>query len=134
MSFMTLAERHALKGNYRGYSYKDEMVGNAIQQLVANGLKFDAARSDNAFAFYYTTIKHSFARTLNLEKRQRDIRDEILIAAGETPSHTKQLEHSLNTGNHAVVSDPLTSKQAGSPDKPRRGRPPGRRGSPKLAA
>jgi len=39
--FLKLCERYATRGNVRGYTYNDEMRGQAILQLTQIGLQFD---------------------------------------------------------------------------------------------
>lgn len=91
--FMLLVERYSQRSNWRGYSYIDEMKGQSLLQLSSMGLQFNEAKSDNPFAYYTQSIYHAFTRVQNLEKNNQNIRDEILIDAGQTPSFSKQLEH-----------------------------------------
>lgn len=79
-------------------SYNDEMRGGAILQLAQVALQFDESKSDNPFAFYTQIIKNSFRRTLNLEKRNQEIRDDLLTASGSAPSYTRQLENEIDQG------------------------------------
>jgi hypothetical protein len=71
------------------------MKSAALLQLCLAGLQFDESKSSNPFAFYTTTVCHSFTRVFNLEKRNQDIRDDLLIAAGAAPSHTRQIAHEM---------------------------------------
>lgn len=89
---MKLVERYAMRGNWRGYTYNDEMQSAALLQLSEVGLKFNEARSDNPFAYYTATITNSFTRVLNLEKRSQNIRDDILQDGGYMPSFNRQLD------------------------------------------
>jgi len=41
MMWMKLCDRYATRGNVRGYTYNDEMKGQAILQLAQIGLQFD---------------------------------------------------------------------------------------------
>lgn len=95
MMFMLLVERYAKRGNWRNYTYNDEMRGNALLQLSQVCLQFDESKSDNPFAFYTQVIKNSFRRILNIEKKNQDIRDDLLIVAGATPSFTRQVENAM---------------------------------------
>ena len=91
--FLKLVERYSHRANWRGYSYVDEMRGDALLQLSLVGLKFNEARSDNPFAYYTQTITNCFTRVLNSEKRMQTIRDDILIEQGHMPSYTRQMKH-----------------------------------------
>ena len=91
--FMKLVERYSQRGNWRGYTYVDEMRGQALVQLAQVGLQFNEAKSDNPFAYYTATVNNSFTRVLNLEKRNQSIRDDILIESGHLPSYGRQIQY-----------------------------------------
>jgi hypothetical protein len=88
--FMKLCERYATRSNWRGYTYNEEMRGQALLQLSQIGLQFDESKSQNPFAYYTAAITNSFTRILNLEKRNQNIRDDILEMNGLNPSWTRQ--------------------------------------------
>ena len=88
--FIKLSERYAQRSNWRGYTYIDEMKGQAILQLSQIGLQFDESKSDNPFAYYTAAVTNSFTRILNVEKKSQNIRDDLLENAGLTPSLTRQ--------------------------------------------
>jgi len=88
--FIKLSERYAQRSNWRGYTYVDEMKGQAILQLSQIGLQFDESKSENPFAYYTAAVTNSFTRILNLEKKSQNIRDDLLEEAGLTPSLTRQ--------------------------------------------
>ena len=88
--FIKLSERYAQRSNWRGYTYVDEMKGQAILQLSHIGLQFDESKSENPFAYYTAAVTNSFTRILNLEKKSQNIRDDLLEEAGLTPSLTRQ--------------------------------------------
>jgi hypothetical protein len=89
--YMMLCEKYAMKFNWRGYTYNDEMRGSAILQLTYVGLRFNEAKSANPFAYYTAAITNSFCRVLNTEKRNQNIRDDILEMHGLNPSFTRQM-------------------------------------------
>ena len=89
--YMMLCEKYAMKFNWRGYTYNDEMRGSAILQLTYVGLRFNEAKSANPFAYYTAAITNSFCRVLNTEKRNQNIRDDILEINNLTPSYTRQM-------------------------------------------
>jgi len=91
--FLKLVERYSHRANWRGYTYVDEMRGQALVQLSQVGLQFNEAKSDNPFAYYTAAVNNSFTRVLNLEKRNQTIRDDILIDSGHLPSYSRQIQH-----------------------------------------
>jgi len=90
--FIKLSERYAQRSNWRGYTYVEEMRGQAILQLSQIGLQFDESKSENPFAYYTAAVTNSFTRILNLEKKNQNIRDDLLEIAGLTPSLTRQTQ------------------------------------------
>ena len=104
--FMKLCERYATRSNWRGYTYNEEMRGQALLQLSQIGLQFDESKSQNPFAYYTAAITNSFTRVLNIEKKMQNIRDDILEINGLNPSWTRQ-----NSGKAgmAALSGPVVS-------------------------
>ena len=90
LMWMKLCERYATRGNVRGYTYNDEMRGQAILQLTQIGLQFDESKSNNPFAYYTAAVTNSFVRIINIEKRNQNIRDDILEMNNMNPSFTRQ--------------------------------------------
>ena len=88
--FMKLCERYATRSNWRGYTYNDEMRSQALLQLSQIGLQFDESKSQNPFAYYTAAITNSFTRVLNIEKRNQNLRDDILELNNLNPSYTRQ--------------------------------------------
>lgn len=88
--YLMLCEKLALRYNWRGYTYVDEMKNTAILQLTYVGLRFNEAKSANPFAYYTAAVTNSFCRVLNSEKRNQNIRDDILEMNGLSPSWSRQ--------------------------------------------
>jgi hypothetical protein len=89
LMWMKLCDRYATRGNVRGYTYNDEMRGQAILQLAQIGLQFDESKSNNPFAYYTAAVTNSFVRVINLEKRNQNIRDDILELNDMAPSYSR---------------------------------------------
>ncbi len=104
--FMKLCERYATRSNWRGYTYNEEMRGQALLQLSQIGLQFDESKSQNPFAYYTAAITNSFTRILNLEKKNQNIRDDILEINGLNPSWTRQ---NAGKSNPDHIAGPVTT-------------------------
>jgi hypothetical protein len=89
--FILMVNKYAQRGNWRGYTYLDEMKGQALLQLAQMGLQFDEYKSDNPFSYYTASVSNSFTRVLNLEKKNQDLRDDLLVDSGASPSFSRQL-------------------------------------------
>jgi hypothetical protein len=70
------------------------MRSQALLQLSQIGLQFDESKSQNPFAYYTAAITNSFTRVLNIEKRNQNLRDDILEMNNLNPSYTRQNMHS----------------------------------------
>jgi DNA-directed RNA polymerase specialized sigma24 family protein len=106
-----LTSRYAKKGNFANYTYNDDMQSYAMLMLVKTWSAFDPAKSSNPFAFFTQCIKNSFIQYLNQEKRQRDIKDEVLVDKGLTPSFSFQYEYedkhaNTEAADHEVIDAP----------------------------
>lgn len=69
-----------------GNSYNEDMQAYAMLMLVRTWNSFDLTKSNNPFAFFTQCIKNSFIQYLNQEKRQRTVRDLLLVDQGLNPS------------------------------------------------
>ena len=94
-SIMLLVNHYSQKGNFRNYTYLDDMRGQALLQMSQVALQFSENRSENPnpFAFYTQCIKTSFLKILKSEKKVRTMRDDLLISEGVSASFTYQQEN-----------------------------------------
>jgi len=92
MMLMKMCEHYGMKGNWRGYSYLEEMKGAALVQLSHVCLYYDESKGNNPFSYYTTILSNSFTGVLNQEKKNQRIRDGLLEQAGSMPSYSRQLD------------------------------------------
>jgi hypothetical protein len=116
--FIKLSERYAQRSNWRGYTYNEEMRGQAILQLSQIGLQFDESKSENPFAYYTAAVTNSFTRVLNIEKKMQNIRDDMLEVHGLTPSSTRQSrdEYAEETARQAELYKNFRLPKSEEPD------------------
>lgn len=88
---MAMAESYARRGNWRGYTYVDEMVSAALVNLTLNVLKFNETKSDNPHAYITRCLQTSFIRELGIQKKQGEIKDSVAVMNGLTPSYSAQM-------------------------------------------
>lgn len=98
---MLLCERIANRPNFAAYTYIDDMKSYALLNIVKNWRSFDATKSSNVFSYLSTYIFNSFIQYLKAEKKQRNIRDSLLVHEGLDPSRTfvEDYKAQLNDGN-----------------------------------
>ena len=61
--------------NFINYSYKDDMVGDAIVKMFSalQSKKFDINTGNNPFSYFTTIAFHAFINRIKKEKKQRQV-------------------------------------------------------------
>lgn len=72
--FINIATRLALKNNFSGYTYKDDMINDAIIYCMKGAHKFDINKGSNAFAYFTQVCFHAFINRIKNEKKQAEIK------------------------------------------------------------
>lgn len=67
---LLIAENLSHKPNFSGYSFKDEMIGDALENCVMYFDNFDPKRSKYPFAYFTKITYYAFVRRIQKEKRQ----------------------------------------------------------------
>ena len=67
---MLIATRLATRPNFVGYSYKDEMISDGIENCLAYIHNFNPEKSTNPFAYFTQIIYYAFLRRIQKEKKQ----------------------------------------------------------------
>lgn len=73
--FQQMITNYSKKGNFRRYTYLEDMKSQATLQMTLSCLKFDESASENPFAYWTTCITKAFCVILNYEKKHRDGKD-----------------------------------------------------------
>jgi len=68
--FMKIAEGLSHKPNFINYTYRDEMMGDGIENCLMYFDNFDPAKSKNPFAYFTQIIYYAFLRRIQKEKKQ----------------------------------------------------------------
>jgi hypothetical protein len=92
-AIIKLVNRIGTKGNFSGYSYLDEMKSQALLQLSTVIIQFDENKGDNPFSWYTQVCNTSFIKVLKAEKKQRNIKDQIMQEQIGLSSHTYQMDN-----------------------------------------
>jgi hypothetical protein len=71
---LDIAERLSRKPNFAGYSYREDMVGSAIENVLTYIDNFNPKKSKNVFAYFTQIIYWAFLRKIAFEKKQQVIR------------------------------------------------------------
>lgn len=98
-----IAEGLSFAPNFINYTYKDEMVGDAILKMVQalEYKKFDIENRDNPFGYFTTIAFHAFINRIKKEKRQREAINEYQ----EQVYQELMNDGTENTGAQVYVAD-----------------------------
>ncbi len=94
-----IANRLATKPNFSGYSYKDDMISDGIENCLLYINNFNPEKSKNPFAYFTQIIWYAFLRRIQKEKKQMYIRfksSQELISMGGTHTGEEDLQLQLN--------------------------------------
>jgi len=87
MCFMRIAEGLSHKANFVGYTYREEMVMDGVENCLKAIMNYDidaATRTGNpnAFAYFTQIIWYAFLRRIAKEKKQQDVKFKFLSESG----------------------------------------------------
>ena len=94
-----IATRLATKPNFSGYSYKEDMIMDGIENCLLYIGNFDSNKSSNPFAYFTQIIWYAFLRRIQNEKKQMYIRfksSHNMVAQGGT-YESEEVQLHLNT-------------------------------------
>lgn len=70
-AILLIASNLAFRPNFSGYSFREDMIGQAILESCKYIHNFRPEKSNNAFSYITTIAFHSFQRTITVEKKKR---------------------------------------------------------------
>lgn len=79
--FMKLAYKIASRPNFSGYSYKEEMIEDGIENCMIAWKSFDPEKTQNPFAYFTQIIWYAFLRRIEKEQKQSYIKHKSLLNA-----------------------------------------------------
>jgi hypothetical protein len=72
--FLKISNNLAKRPNFYSYTYKDEMISDAIENCLMYFENFDPAKSSNPFAYFTQICWYAFIRRIDKEKKQQYIK------------------------------------------------------------
>jgi DNA-directed RNA polymerase specialized sigma subunit len=92
---MLMVHKYSNKGNWRYYTWLEDMRSHAVMTLCEKWAKFDESKAGeypNPFAYFTSIISNAFKSYKIEEDKQRNAKDAICERIGITPSFHRQ-EH-----------------------------------------
>lgn len=69
-----MANKYSTKPSFSGYSFRDEMIGDALENCFKYLNKFNPEKGENPFAYFTMTIHNAFIRRIKEEERERYVK------------------------------------------------------------
>ena len=98
-SIYQIATRLSTKPNFSGYTFKEDMVMDGIENCLQYMHNFDPEKTQNPFAYFTQIIWYAFLRRIAKEKKQMYIRyksSHEMISLGETYNGGEDISMHLN--------------------------------------
>lgn len=102
---LLLCQRYVQIPRFAKYTYTDDMRGFALMTLCKVWRGFDSTKSQNPFAYFTQCIHNAYFQFNNQERRQRDIKDELRISAGQNPSFNYSDRINAENADHDATGD-----------------------------
>ena len=85
--FLKIAEGLSHKPNFYSYTYREEMVMDAVENCIKAIMNYDVKKATrtglpNAFAYFTQISYYAFLRRIAKEKKQQDIKERYIDYAG----------------------------------------------------
>lgn len=84
--FLDIATHLSYRPNFIGYSYREEMISDGIENCLMYCSNFDPEKSSNPFSYFTQIIYYAFLRRIQKEKKQQYIKFRCFEAANHRSS------------------------------------------------
>ena len=84
LCFLKIAERLSLRPNFSKYPFRDDMIGDGVENCLMYASNFDAEKSSNPFSYFTQIIYFAFIRRIQKEKKQEYIKYKYLDVLDKT--------------------------------------------------
>lgn len=81
-----LTKRYAVTHRFAGYTYNEDMQAFALMTICKVWKSFNPKITNNPFAYFTQIIHNAFFAFNNQERKERMIRDKLLVNQGKPPS------------------------------------------------
>ena len=133
-----IANRLATKPNFSGYTYKEDMIMDGIENCLLYINNFDPEKSSNPFAYFTQVIWFAFLRRIAKEKKQlyvkyksshqtiamsgtfdggEDLHMHLNTSADYINSYIEDYEEKLNKNKKKEVEEKTDDKKDASPNE-----------------
>lgn len=116
-----IAERLSTNRNFIGYTYREEMIGDAIENCLRYLHNFNPDKSNNPFAYFTQIMYYAFLRRIEKEKKQSYIKyksmensiamNTLVEMSPDDASHFHAVVVTMDYDKLATLSERFETKQ-----------------------
>lgn len=126
-----IANRLSTNRNFIGYTYREEMIGDAIENCLRYLHNFNPDKSNNPFAYFTQIMYYAFLRRIDKEKKQSYIKyktlensitmNNMVEMAPDDLSHFNAVMVTMDMEKLANMSEKYDTKQIAKKIKRKKG-------------
>jgi len=125
--FLKIAEHLSYRPNFMNYPFREEMIGDGVENCILYAHNFNPRKSKNPFSYFTQIIYYAFLRRIEKEKKQAYIKYQYMKLNDEDGELTRWIkekdfeEYNSDYKKFDILSDEeiekLENKKLKSPKK-----------------
>lgn len=100
---LLIAKNISNKGNFINYTWKEDMIQEAVLTCCRYLKNFDLKKSNNPFAYITTICNHAFVNYINKQKKHSEIKDRCF--------HSREVITEIFTYSHKAIDYTVMSSE-----------------------
>jgi hypothetical protein len=108
--FLKIATHVAFKPNWANYSYKEDLISDAVENMSRYILNFDPEKSTNPFAYFTQITNFAFLRRIKLEKKETEKKAMIIEKLNFSEVMVDDGEDNGNYSDYSSIRDNVYSR------------------------
>ena len=126
-----IANRLSTNRNFIGYTYREEMIGDAVENCLRDLHNFDPEKSTNPFAYFTQIMYYAFLRRIDKERKQTYIKykamensvtmNTLVELSPDDLSHFNAIMVTMDMDKLTDLTEKYDAKQAAKRQKRKKG-------------
>ena len=105
--FVKIAQHLSYRPNFINYPFREEMIGDGIENCLMYAHNFDPDKSKNPFSYFTQIIYYAFLRRIQKEKKQNYIKYRMLELTDFDGTHKNWYKENYFADSEKEVKDPF---------------------------
>lgn len=100
-SFLKIAEHLSHRPNFINYPFREDMIGDGVENCLLYAHNFDPEKSTNPFSYFTQIIYYAFLRRIEKEKKQAFIKYKCLQLKDVDGKYVEWLKKESDVGTYS---------------------------------